>query len=230
MLVLISFYFWIFNNNNIDEKQGLSGIVNVIQEPEIPKEGENITIKVYVENCNRCKIVYQSYFAGRRAGSGTMSRNNSGEFVKTIGSFYNGTEVWYMVTARSDDNSIIVSDDYIIQIGKVKRSNITDIEISNIYHYPKQPVVEDINNTVITVIANITCNNTLKSVYVYYMSFSTIGSFSCGSEMSQLYGNTFEGHILHYGIAKDDHVYYKIVIQDESNNTKVSPTFSFHIP
>ncbi len=200
-------------------------IINITQDPISPKAGEVITFTAIVENCSECMYGLVRYFAMEGSGGGFRNRINVGKYEKEIGPFPNGTEVWFKICAIGIDGPLNVSKDYIIQIGKIERSNITTLSIMDVHQFPQNPTSKD---SWVTIRANVTSNVTLTSVEGGYMkwsrSLSSHGTFS----MNPSSGSTFEtqfGFILKSGT----NVYYKIDARDESGNTALSQTFSFVI-
>ena len=204
---------------------GMVKIVNVTYEPQNPLSGEKITFTITVENCSWCPphIHYNSYFAGGASGGGSIpTQVDDNEYSYEIGPFPNGTEVWCMIAATGSDGSFVISDEYIIQIGVVERSNTTSLTIFDVSH--------DASGTVE---ADVASNVTVSSVEMKYMYFYSYGSGGGGGSMHLKSGNTYEGWIHLSGfdgeLPKGTKVFYKIMAQDESNNTAVSPTFSFTV-
>lgn len=212
-------------------------IISVTHEPQNPLPGENITVTVIVENSTGCNIRYSSFFAsggaGGSQGKSTMFHVDVKTYEFEIGQFYfsNGTEVWYMVSATGYDGTLVISDEYTIQIGYVERSNITSLSISNISYTPQIPTTDD---TTIIILADITSNTTLSEMEMAHMTFhpSGVGGTGSGTMMLES-GNTYKCSInimgFDGGFPKGTKVFFKVVAQDDSGNTAVSPTVSFII-
>lgn len=215
-----------FEEEQKKENENKVKIAFVTQNPEIPIAGEIIIITANVENCSGCGFNYRSFFTSEEGGSRTMREVGPGQYETTIGPFNNKTEIWYMVVAEDNDGSIIISDEYIFQIGEIERSNITTLTISNIYHSPQNPTTK---NTHITVSGDLTSNISISYAWLGYMYFYPGGSSSGGGQMNFLNGDTYNNKIYFNNENKDLHLYYKIAVQDESGNTAVSPTFNLTI-
>jgi hypothetical protein len=156
-----------------------------------------------------------------------MNRVNAEKYETTMSQpFSNGTEVWFMVGATGYDSSFAVSEDYILQIGQIERSNISSITISNIHQFPQTPTKED---TVVTVSADITSNITLTDTWFGYKHFTENGSGGGSGIMGHKSGYTFEEEIYISDEDEGTMIFYKIAAKDASGNTATSPTFNFTI-
>lgn len=223
LILLVVFFSGCFGN---DTNGSEMKILSITQSPENPKPGDRITITVIVESCSGCDFNYESYFAGGSGGSRTMTKIGAGRYETKIGPFDEGTEVWYMVSASGYGGHFIVSDDYTIQIGKVERSSITTLSISNIHQSPQNPTTKD---TIVTVAADITSNVYLADARFEYMHFKSHGCGGGGGTMSYETGDTFEGQIYIENYDKGTKIFYRIAAQDGSGNTAVSPTLGFEL-
>ena len=215
-------------------------INSIMYEPQNPVPGENITITVFVENCSSCGLNYKALFKGG-GGTGSMFRINENEYQMEIGPFFNSTEIWFVVSAKSYNGTTIISDDYIVQVGSLERSEITAIEISNISYIPETPTTQNNHFNTIQTIANVTSNSTITDVYMNYMFFYPKSSAGGGGgcTMHYLSGNLYSAGIAIGEIPIGDYigkevpagtiVLFKISAQDLSGNTVISSTVSFEI-
>lgn len=230
LILLTSFNSGCFEENGSKKDESIGKIISVTQDPENPKTGDEIIITAIVENCTGCGFSYESYFAGGSSLRTDMEKVGDGRYEIKIGPFDNGTEIWYIIDTVGYDDSIVVSDSFIIQIGEIERSNITSLNISNIHRSPQSPTTKD---TIITVSADVTSNVTRSYVWFGYMYFfldgDESGSSGGGGCMGYKSGDTYEDDIHLWDGNKGTRVFYKIAAQDESGNTAVSPTFSFVI-
>lgn len=214
-------------------REGRAKIISVTHEPENPLPGEKITVIAFVENASECNIQWMSYFAEGRGGGWNMGPVGNGKYVyETYSGFENGTEVSYRVCAVGYDGIIAVSNEYTIQIGKVERSNITTLTISNVHHSPENPH----NDKNVTVWADVTSSVTISKVEFISMWFSSTSGGCIGDKMIKKSESTYEYVIFInlYGlysptIPKGAFVFYKVVAQDESGNTAVFSICSFEV-
>ncbi len=212
-------------------REGRAKIISVTHEPENPLPGEKITVIAVVENTSECNIQWRSYFAEGKGGGWGMDRVGYGKYrYETYGGFENGTEVAYKICTVGYDDIIVVSNEYTIQVGKVERSRITTLTISNVYHSPENPH----NDRNVTVWADVTSNVTISKVEFIGMWFYSTSGAVMGQRMMKKSGNTYE-HVIFINlpglvkIPKGTIVFYKISAQDESGNTAVSPIYSFEV-
>jgi hypothetical protein len=212
--------------------EGIAKIISVAHEPENPLLGEKITVTAFVENASECNIQYRSYFAEGRGGGWSMGKVSEGKYrYETYGGFENGTEVSYRVCAVGYDGIIAVSDEYIIQVGKVERSRITTLTISNVHHSPQNPTR---NDRLVTVWADAASNVTVSKIEFIGMWFYSTSGGTYGDKMMEKSENTYEYLLLINppygdGIPKGAKIFYKVIAQDESGNTVVSPVYSFEV-
>lgn len=231
-IVLIgSLLYGVYLKTQEDSRERRVKIISVVHEPENPLPGQKITVTAVAENSSECNIQWRSYFTEGRGGGWSMGSVGDGKYVyETYSGFENGTEVSYRVCALGHDGSIAVSNEYTIQIGKVERSDITTLTISNVHHSPQYPH-NDIN---VTVWADVTSNVAVSKVeFVGIWFYSTSGG-CIGDKMMKKSEATYEYVLfiktpLIAGIPKGAIVFYKIVAQDESGNTAVSPIDSFEV-
>ncbi|UCE37537.1 MAG: hypothetical protein JSW00_19125 [Thermoplasmata archaeon] len=227
LLLLTAFNSGCFEEDGDDKKERKVKITEVSQNPKYPKAGEEIIITVYVENCSGVEFNRMTYFMGGNVGGWGMDKVSDGKYETKIGPFSNGTEVWYIVSASGYNDAIFVTEEYIIQIGEIERSDVTTLAILNIHHSPQNPTTKD---SIVTITADITSNITLSLAWFGFAWFSRSEQSGRGGKMLYVSGNTYESQIyLPYENKKGTQVYYKIAAQDESGNTAVSPTFNFTI-
>lgn len=225
-MVLVVFNSGCFEEEGSEKKERVVKIISVTQNPKNPKAGDEITVTAIVENSSGCSFSHHSYFAYRGGGGWTMTRINDSKYeTKLRQPFSNGTEVWYVVTAKGYNRSLIASDVYITQIGEVERSNITTLAITNVHQSPQSPTT---NDPIVTVTADITSNITLSYVEFGYWIFYP-GAGSGTGMMDYVSGNTYEYEISLSSEYKNTLIYYNIAAQDESGNTAVSPAYSIII-
>jgi hypothetical protein len=232
-IVLIgSLLYGVYLKTQEDGREDKVKIINVTHEPENPLSGQKITITAVAENSSECNIQWRSYFTEGRGGGWSMGPVGGGKYVyETYSGFENGTEVSYRVCAIGYDGTFAVSDEYLIQIGKVERSDITTLTISNVQHSPQNPTRNDMW---VTVWADITSNVTISTVELTSIWFYSTTGGSIGDKMMEKSENTYEYSFLINppsvdGIPKGAKIFYKVVAKDETGNTAVSPIFSFTI-
>jgi hypothetical protein len=232
-IVLIgSLLYGVYLKMQEDGREDKVKIINVSHEPENPLPGQKITITAIAENSSECNIQWRSYFTEGRNGGWSMGSIGDGKYVyETSSGFENGTEVSYRVCAIGSDSTFAVSNEYTIQIGEVERSDITTLSISDVQHSPQNPTKDDMY---LTFCADVTSNVTISNVELVSSYFTSTSGGSFGDKMMKKNGNTYEYLFLNnmpgiYPIPKGAMVFYKVVAQDESGNTAVSPSFSFTI-
>ena len=233
VIVLIgSLLYGLYLKTQEDGREDKVKIINVTHAPENPLPGQKITITAVAENSSECNIQWNSYFTEGKTGGWDMGPIGNGKYVyETYSGFENGTEVSYRVCAIGSDGTFAVSNEYTIQIGEVERSDITPLTISDVQHSPQHPTKDDMY---LTFYADVTSNVSISSVELVSVWFYSTTGGSIGDKMMEKSENTYEYLFLInmpgiHRIPKGAMVFYKVVAQDESGNTAVSPIFSFTI-
>lgn len=205
-------------------------IVSVTHEPKNPLPGEEITIRAVIENGTlfNTKLQYNSYFGNGSLSYGKPLRiENESTFIWNIGSYTNSTEIWYIISVTDKNRDITFSEEKTIQVGHHIRSNITSLTISNVSFTPENPTTKDSS---VTVSANITSNVTMSYSGLEHMKFYPYGSGSGGSGGGGKNSTDFKEMInFRNELSAGTKVLFKVVAQDESGNTAVSPTYSYTI-
>lgn len=216
---------------------GPARIVEVTHSPQNPQPGETITLTAEVEGVSGpTAYVYNSYFGtSTPSGSGTFFGSmGGGEYSTQLYVFpENGKEVSCFVIAWDGAGNPALSDEHVIQIGYVERSDITSLEISNVSHgTPPNPGT----STTVDAYADIQTDAPpidAKVISFYYGKNGTC-SICEGSEMSLQTENTYRGEIAPF--IMDENwpsnpvtVMYKVVAKDNMGNTTVSEWADFDI-
>jgi hypothetical protein len=214
-------------------QRGPGEFVSITRSPQNPFPWEDVTVTIELRNATECGIQLQEFFVDR--GGASMSEGGIG--VQTcefdIGSFADGTEVWYVATLTDYDGNIVLSQDYTFQVGDVERSQISSLSISGVYHEPQNPTLSDYS---VQVFAEIASNETITYMEIAHMIYTPNYAIGHGNGlMETLSGNISAGQI-YYGYATSHYshspgitIYYRIAAKDASRNTALSEVYSFTI-
>ena len=223
------------DNDDGEENRGTVTIIDVNVDPQDPEPGENITVKATIVNCSLAHIQVGSYFGTGGGPSGYMPEVRDNEYESTIGSFENGTELWIMIGATGWNNTLVVSQEIIIHVGEVKRSNITSLSIINVSFSPQSPTI--VNDSVL-VTANITSNTTISRRGLEHIRFFPKGSGGGGGSGSGsgpgANESSFEQEIPFHGAFdstwdEESIVFFRVWAKDDSGNTAVTNSITFSL-
>ncbi len=219
------------------EGGGEMKILDITHSPQNPSPGENITLTATIEGTSGYvpHDEYNYYFgtglgAGLSGGGGMWDSVSNGNYTRGLYSADNGTEISYFVIVWNSDGNPTISDEHIIQVGHVERSDITTLSISNVNHDPP-PSSGTMSS--IHVYATVQSDAPSIDVDIIYTFARKGGSSGGGSGGGTLSENTYEGRIYgapDSGWSSGTVVKYKIVAKDNMANTACSEWFTLNIP
>jgi hypothetical protein len=210
---------------------GSAVIVSVTHTPQNPSPGQTIMITVESKNASDCGVQTLSFFKGGSDDRGFGPSCGSAHWDVNIGSFEDGTIVWYVVSVRGSDGNLVISQNNTIQIGAVESSNITTLKISAVSHYPQTPIV---SGGMVNVEAGVSSNATIENVEIRHVIFGNHSGGTGVGSMSTSGGNIYKAHIP-FGFFEDVPdfegitIYYRIAAKDSSGNTALSEVISFTV-
>jgi hypothetical protein len=190
-----------------------------------------IMITVESKNASDCGVQTLSFFKGGSDDRGFGPSCGSAHWDVNIGSFEDGTIVWYVVSVRGSDGNLVISQNNTIQIGAVESSNITTLKISAVSHYPQTPIV---SGGMVNVEAGVSSNATIENVEIRHVIFGNHSGGTGVGSMSTSGGNIYKAHIP-FGFFEDVPdfegitIYYRIAAKDSSGNTALSEVISFTV-
>jgi hypothetical protein len=213
---------------NEDKNDGSLKIISVSYTPQNPQPGDMILVTAITENCARASMEFCSYFASDTGGGGTMEHLGDGVYEDYFNPFEEGTELWFIVIAVDKEGNFQVSDEIIIQIGNVERSDISTLSFNSVYYYPRNPTISDKS---IDVSAEITSDSTIEYVHFFYQAISSSSSYGGGGILDDhgndnIYEDSFS---LGEDPVQGTIIFFKFAAQDESGNTAVTVTYDILI-
>ncbi len=211
-----------------DQDNGVLNIVSVSYTPHDPQADDEIIVTARIENCVGASMEFFSYFASGMGGGGTMEHLGGGVYEDYFRSFDDGSEIWFIVIAGDGDGNFQVSDEIIIQVGEIERSDISLLSINNIDYDPRTPKVSDRR---IDVSAEITSDRTIEYVNFFHLVITHGSSFGGGGSFSDYDGDNIHEGSFSLGDNPTDGtiIYFKFAAQDESGNTAVTTTYKLKI-
>ena len=193
-------------------------IISVSQTPENPQPGDMITVIAEISGGSSFLGVSASlHYFGRMEGTAT-SIDNKYSFTFPYPS-EDRAEKWYVI--RAGDK---ISEAYILQAGHAERSNITSLAITEDIQRPEKPTTE---TSSIEISAKVTSNVTISEVILERMRFYEHGSGSGYGTMNSHGNDTYKDRIHSQYYESGIRVFYRIVANDESGNTAVTPVYTF---
>lgn len=241
LIVVVSLGFaYYLTGEDSEEPVGKAEIVSVSHAPKNPTAEDNITLKTKVKGTSQpVKYLYHCYFeiseTAKASGTFMTPTSEEGEYsTQLLLNPKNGMEISCFIITWDDNGNPLLSDEHIIQIGSIERSDKSTLKITNITHgTPPNPNT----STSIDIQAEIRTDAPpveAEIIPFYYgknKTFSLVDRF--GDKMNPQPGNTYQQEILPpFTPGKwpsNVTVQYKIVAEDNSGNTAVSQWENFVI-
>ncbi len=210
-------------------------ILSVSFSPENPSPGEKVTVTAHVEGGSflsslSVRLCFGTYLSDGGGGGGTMRPMGDNRYQLQIrSSFPDGAEVWFVVSAATDSEGPVLSENYTFQVGEVIRDGPSGLIIEHVAQSPEEPTSLD---TVI-VTARIVSASNITDVELVCMSFTRHGSGGGSGFMDLVSGDNYTAEIVSTrpgGISERGTVHlYRVAAMDETENTAVSEVYSFAI-
>lgn len=210
-------------------------ILSVSISPENPTSSDKVTIVAHVEGGSSLfgpsvDLRHEVYFGGGGSMGPMIPIGNNRYQSQTRRPFADGTEVWYIVSASTDTEGPIFSENYTFQVGEVIRDGPSGLTIEDVTQSPQEPTSLD----TVVVTARIVSKSNITDVSLFYMRFHRHGGGGGGGgmhlESTDNYtaeigahgpgGEGFERGIIHF---------YRVVAMDETGNTAVSEVYWFTV-
>jgi len=212
--------------------RGPARILEITHSPQNPLPGEKITITATIDNASGPPHLNYTYYFARGSGGGGGGIWDSvidGKYTKQLRGSENGTEISCFVIAWDDSDNLTISDEYIIQVGHVERSNITSLRISSVSH---DPPPKPGTATSIKAYAKVQSDAPPIDVEIIVVRF---GKHSSGGGSGGMFSQT-ENEYWHYispplssEWSSGTTVMFKIVAKDDTGNTACSEWTTFTI-
>lgn len=212
--------------------RGPARILEITHSPQNPLPEEKITVTATIENASGPPhLEYTYYFAGSgKGGGGIWDSVVDGKYTQQLRGSENGTEISCFVIAWDDAGNPTISDEHIIQVGHVERSNITSLSILSVDHDPSP---KPGTTTGIKVYAEVQSDAPPIDVEIIVVHFGKHGwSGGRGGGMISQTGDTYWQYItppLSSEWSSGTTVMFKIVAIDDIGNTACSEWTTFTI-
>jgi len=192
-------------------------IISVSQKPENPQPGDTITVIAEISGGSPFLGVSASL---RYPGiiDGVTSKDDNKYSFTFLYPFKDSTEKWYVISAGDKTSEVF-------EIGRVEKSNITSLSITEVIQTPGKPTTA---TSSVEISAKVTSNVTISKVTFEDMHFTEGGGGGSGSSSMRSRGNdTYEDIIRLDYYESGTRVFYRIKAVDESGNTAVTPVYTF---
>lgn len=192
-------------------------IIGVSQEPENPQPGDMITVIAEISGGSPFLGVSASlHYTGPLKEMMTSKDNNKYSFT-FLYPVEDRTEKWYVISAGDKTSEVF-------EIGRVKKSNITSLAITDVIQIPEKPTTA---TSSIEISARVTSNHTISKVTFEDMHFNERGGGSGEGSMMSVGNDIYKDTIFPQYYEAGTRIYYRIKAIDESGNIAITPVYTF---
>jgi hypothetical protein len=192
-------------------------IISVSQEPENPQPGDTITVIAEISGGSPFLGVSASlHYNGLLKEMVTSKDDNKYSFT-FLYPVEDSTEKWYVISAGDKTSEVF-------EIGRVKRSNITSLAITDVVQIPEKPTT---STSSVEISAKVTSNYAISKVTFEDMHFNERGGGSGEGFMMSVGNDIYKDTIFTQYYEVGTRIFYRIKAIDESGNIAITPVYTF---